>query len=224
MMRLFLCVALSAVCGAGMAWADESPSASPEAARTLWLARARAAQVPSTPVLRKLDEGIAKGVPLDRIEPVLAALVDRLKTAQAICSGWSPASRCTMAAADALLVGVTRAALEEIAHPVPAADETRARLKTIFAVSDLRAKGLLARQSLPTVRRLADTSLSVPDIVRAALKSVDQQSNALDGVDREGNFRAVKGRADPPGRALGHDKPPGQPANPGQGQGRGPKK
>jgi hypothetical protein len=100
-------------------------------------AQARAAGVPEEPLLRKVREGFAKGVPTERIKSVTDTMRERLVRARGACGGFVDEAACTVAVAETLAAGVpiermTRA-LEAWA---PAIDE-RERLRATFAVGDL---------------------------------------------------------------------------------------
>ena len=189
-----------------LSWAQTPILESPEALKAQLRLDAQAAGVPAASLERKVDEGLAKGVPLARIRPVLDKMLARLSRGRQLCAGFTLSQVCTQALADALQVGLSADNLKRILAD-PALGDEKARLRVIFTVSDLHARGVEAERSLPVVKRLVQPGgTSIPEMVRVALGQLGGAGNALSVPDREGNFRAVKGRADPRGRALGRNR------------------
>ena len=130
--RLLLLLALSPA----VALAQETP----EALRAQVRARAEADGVPVAPLERKITEGLAKGAPPALIATVVGRLHDRLKEAGVHCAGWQRREDCTVAAADALQVGLPATTLDEVLARAGGAEAER--LEALFAVSDLHVRGV----------------------------------------------------------------------------------
>ena len=122
-------------------------------------ARAQAAGIPPEPLLNKIDEGIAKGVPPARIRPVLTALHTRLVESRAVCAGVADDTLCVLAAADAVAAGAPATALQALIdrHPEALAGPDRAR--AFVAIAALGARGIPPPAAIEEVAQ----ALTAPD-------------------------------------------------------------
>ncbi len=194
-----------------------------------------AAGVPTAPIRAKLREGRAKGVPDGRIEPVVMALVERLRAARARCAGWSAADACTLAVADAELTGLGARQVDPILGESTVAES--GRLDAVFALGDLVARGVEHEVAAVLVQALLekDELREVRDLPRRvadrAARSGESPTDAARGVlDALGNPGKGWGRGHLENRGQGKakgrtdPKPPAGRGNPGErGQNKGKK-
>ncbi|MEZ4465501.1 MAG: hypothetical protein R3F60_22190 [bacterium] len=202
----------------------------PDTLRAEVRARAAAEGVPVGPLDRKITEGLAKGVPPALIATAVARLHDRLRAGAGLCGGWARQEDCTVAAADALQVGLPAEAVGELLGREGAEGD---RLEALFAISDLHTRGVPADAALALVTRaqgrgpadatalvkaiLAEadrTGQPAADVARAALAAEGGQPPV-----REGGFHANQGRGKAVGRpdehpGRGQGTPPGQDKKP----------
>lgn len=218
--------------GAGAAWAQQGPDLerlqaqiSPEAyARlTATLERARENGVPGEPLVSKALEGVAKGVPEDRI----LAVVDRLqanlvqaRSALEQAGMSSPAGHVISGVASAFERGVPWEAVQSIVGEIREGQPTVVAMHT---VADLMGRGLGADEALgmvvavlergggarevlalpPALDRLRTRGLSAPDAAREILQAI-QAGQVPPGVTGAPALNLPP--AGPPGAAGG--RPP----------------
>lgn len=135
-LAVLLCIALT-----GPASADPVDALLTEAD-----ALARQDGIPAAPLLKKIHEGRAKGVPAPRIRGAVMVLRARLVKGKAVC-GPSADRLCIAAAADALAVGADEADLGAVLGRAGAADRVRA----LVAVATLGGRGMDRAQAVGSV-------------------------------------------------------------------------
>lgn len=113
-------------------------------------ALAAAEGIPADPLLRKISEGQAKGVPAPRIRPAVVQLGERLVRGRDLC-GEAADPLCVEAAADAVANGFADDALRGLAGPGGRALEAGERTRAFVALSLLRARGAEAPAAVETV-------------------------------------------------------------------------
>ncbi|MEZ4430946.1 MAG: hypothetical protein R3F65_00935 [bacterium] len=194
-------------------------------------ARAEAAGIPSRPLLNKIDEGIAKGVPPARIAPVVAALHDRLVASRAVCADLADGGLCALAAADAVAAGATTDALQGLVTRHPAALAGPDRTRAFVAVAALQARGVAPDAAIGQVSQAIERSGGLDALVPRAAEPPPGTPPGLGGdlpVHNPASDRDNRGKGKGWGRG-GADKPdkpdkptpPGMTDNPGQGHGNG---
>jgi hypothetical protein len=205
--------------------------------------------LPAEVLVSKVREGLAKGVPADRIETAAIRLAESLKSAQAFARERRPGNQAPVelvrALAEARLAGVELGALEPMVRGGRSGAETA---RAVEVLTDLTLRGYPTPRAASLVHNVlgrdAGSLARLPaalDVLRREqalthAETVDALARNLRGT---GNLdAAAKGAAAEHGKAIGRGKEPGSPANPGNdafippGQlkkqsgtrGRGPKK
>lgn len=180
----------------------------PEADVQRTLARARQADIPAELLETKIAEGIAKGVPMDRIA---AALQNRLEILQRVRENIDPQRQFTSeelnVSADALAVGVEESALRTISGNAP-------RERRSAAIAALSQLVRLGHPSADALRRVTDALNRGP---QALMNLSGQAASARRGPPPRppGADAAGQGRRGPPGGVPGRGKPPSKPGKPG---------
>lgn len=180
---------------------------------------AEADAVPAEPLLKKIAEGRAKGVPPARIRPVVRQLHARLVRGRALC-GADGDALCVVAAADALALGAGADALARMVGDASLTDRTRA----LVAFTTLDARGMQPPEAIGAVSRALsegrlDDLLAAPGADPSALP-------APPAVGRGGELPVTNPTRDRDqtgaGKAWGRDQAGGGNGdNPGNGNGNG---
>jgi hypothetical protein len=134
---------------------------------------AAAKGLPSAPVVNKIREGIAKGVPPARINPVVQQLVEHLQTADGIVrEGQVPAAAAERAAAvtllaEALGAGVTPAEVRDLRRQAQAAGQPPMPAEAVASAA--RGLGFIKDARLP----VADGSAVIAEAARRGFRGSD---------------------------------------------------
>ena len=180
----------------------------PEADVQRTLARARQADIPVELLESKIAEGLAKGVPMDRIA---AALQNRLEILERVRQNIDPQRQFTSeelnVSADALAAGVEESALRTISGNAP-------RERRSAAIAALSQLVRLGHPSADALRRVTDALNRGP---QALMNLSGQAASARRGPPPRppGADAAGQGRRGPPGGVPGRGRPPSKPGNPG---------
>ncbi len=157
--------------------------------------------IPDGPLFNKALEGLAKGVPLDRLMPAIEALAGRLGDARSAL-GPTAAIPLLVAGADALQKGLPADALRSLDS-----DETRSAT-AVLVLTELREAGVPTDRALAVLREAAsqrtreDRILDIVGLVRRLIRDGRPPSDAADQVRR--GLRAGRGNGD-----VGPPVPPG---------------
>lgn len=191
-------------------------------------ARAEAAGIPADPLVNKIDEGAAKGVPAARIRPVVARLHDRLVESSPVCAGVADGGLCIVAAADAIAAGASPEALRILVDDHAAALVGAERTRALVAVSALGAQGVSPDAAIGQVAQAIEREGGLDALVPRATPAEPGVSpgtpGAKDGppaVGRGGELPVANPASDRENRGKGKarggnpDGPPGRPDSPG---------
>jgi len=180
----------------------------------IYLASIADRDIPVEVVELKAREGLSKGVPPDRIQPILERLVENLEVAQQVHQDGD--DELLAATASALRSGASIAALEAL-REVP--DE--ARVRATETLSDLIRMKFTERDALRLTLqagRASDANASLigvtgaaGSLVRAGIPAPVAAQQINIAMDTAGNARDIVN--EPRGKAYGHDKGNG-PADP----------
>jgi len=176
--------------------------------------QARGEGIPAEPLLVKITEGDAKGIPLERIRPVIDRMRGNLVAGSEACRGWSRARECTLTVADTLETGVqpstVKAVLQGAAKPLDEAG----RLRVLFALGDLATRGVPPRRAVALIEAALPKDgrpLSVSSLIgRIAEQAGDGEgpraAKSGQGSKERGPHRGASSGAHPRGR-LPHGDP-----------------
>ena len=151
---------------------------------------AAAKGLPSAPVVNKIREGIAKGVPPARINPVVQQMVEHLQTADGIVrEGPTPAAAAERAAAvtllaEALGAGVTPAEVRDLRRQAQPAGV--APLSADAVASAARGLGFIKDARLP----VTDGSAVIAEASRRGFRGSDLLDLGREVKRRERDYQA----------------------------------
>jgi hypothetical protein len=171
--------------------------------------RARRAGVPVEPLLEKALEGAAKGVPAERVLPVLTEYADRLQAAAALFDG-PPDRHGLVAAADAIRRGVPAATVADVVRGRPAAGPA-----SLVVLADLVEAGVpveLARGIVEEALARGGEPAALLDLPAAVQKHMRSGRNPADAARAAAAAARAAQRGPPPG--VGQGNPPGRPPIP----------
>lgn len=199
-----------------------------DALRAEVTARAEAAGIPADPLVNKIDEGAAKGVPAMRIRPVVSRLHDRLVESSPVCAGVADGGLCIVAAADAIAAGASPEALRSLVDDHAAALVGAERTRALVAVSALGARGVSPDAAIGQVAQALERAGGLDALVPSATPAESGVSPATPGVKdgppavgRGGELPVANPASDRENRGKGKARgngaegPPGRPASPG---------
>lgn len=187
------------------------------------ITEARQQGLPVEPLLDKAVEGIAKGVPGDRIAGAVGALATELGRARSLLGNGAPPTAADVSAvADALRRGVPEAAVQRIAG---SADPDEPLALAIHTLGDLMDRGVPADQALTVlevwrargarVGELRELPAAVERLIRQGVLP-EQAAAAVAGAMRGATPNAI---GDTQGKGQGPPIPPG--SGPPAGKGKG---
>lgn len=138
--------------------------------------------VPVEPLYDKALEGVAKGVPADRILPAVSAQADRLRTVRGV---WGPeaGTAVLVAGVDALVKGVPPESLGRLGP-------TDRTAMSVLVLGDLVESGVLPEDAVGVVREAMARQagdqdlLAIPSAVRRLLRDGRTPARAVDAVRR----------------------------------------
>ena len=145
-------------------------------------AAAEAEGIPTDPLFGKAVEGVAKGIPTDRILPAVAIHADRLRVARGVL-GAEVGSPVIVAGADALAKGVPSRSLGEL-RP------TERTSMALLVLGDLIQAGVSADEAIAVVREAlshgaADQAmLTIRPTVQRLLRDGRTPTDAADAIRR----------------------------------------
>lgn len=198
--------------------------------------RAAARGLPIDGVADKALEGIAKGVPSERLVPVLDEMVGRLAEADRalarIPASLASRQQLVEEGADALRRGADRAALESLAAEASAEAEPRHLSLAIRELGELGEHGAATPMAGVALGRMVSRGYAagaldeLSDRVRDALAEGAEPAEVLEEIAlRADSGRPMERLVDPfaerPGSVLHDPAARGRPALPGAAQGRG---
>jgi hypothetical protein len=206
--------------------------------------------LPAEVLVSKVREGLAKGVPADRIETATSRLADSLKAAQGFVRERRPGTPTAVdlvrALAEARLAGVELQAVDPMVRGRQSGTETARAVEVLTdltlrgyptsraagLVQDLLARDAAALARLPATldvlrREQALTHAETVDALARNLRGNGNLDGAARGAAAEAHAKAG-GRGKAPGSPAGPGNdafiPPGQLKKQSGGKGRGPKK
>lgn len=181
--------------------------------------RARLAGVPVEPLLEKALEGAAKGVPPDRVLPVIADYAARLEAAAALFDG-PPDRHGLVAAADAIRRGVPAAAVADVVR-----GRSDGGPASLVVLADLVEAGVpvdLARGVVKEALARGGGPEALLDLPAAVQKHIRTGRNPAEAARAAAAAARAGQRGAPPG-AVGGSAPGRPPVPPGQAKKNGKK-
>jgi hypothetical protein len=175
--------------------------------------RTTAAGVPAELVISKVREGLAKGVPAERIAAAAARLAENLQTARAFVNerrpGSPPAAELVRALAEARMAGVDMTGVDPLVRGGRPAPETA---RAVEVLTDLSLRGYPASRAAGLVKDLLARDAAAVARLPAALEVLRReqalsQGDTVDalarGLHRTGSLEQASTRAADEARRKG---------------------